>query len=54
MITAKGELVLDLNQVTELYDFLIKSQYPQINIIAPILIEFERLKDELTKNDTTT
>lgn len=49
MITDKGELVLDLNQVTELYDFLLKSQTTAINVIAPILIEFERLKEELSK-----
>jgi len=49
MITDKGELVLDLNQVTELYDFLSKSQTVVINVIAPILIEFERLKEELSK-----
>lgn len=49
MITDKAELVLDLNQVTELYDFLSKSQTVGINVIAPILIEFERLKEELSK-----
>lgn len=49
MITDKAELVLDLNQVTELYDFINKSTRTAINIHIPIILEFERLKEELSK-----
>ena len=48
MITNKGEITLDLNNVTELYDLICKVQGSTI-VIAPILIEFERLKEELSK-----
>jgi len=50
MVTAKSELILDLNQITELYDFVSKSTGTETNVLIPILIEFERLKEELTKN----
>ncbi len=46
--TDKAELVLDLNQVTELYDFINKSTTTKTNIHVPIIIEFERLKEELS------
>lgn len=47
MITDKGELSLDINQVTELYDFLGKVQTASIVVISPILIRLEELKEEL-------
>jgi len=47
MITDKGELSLDINQITELYDFVGKVQDFGIITIAPILIYLEELKEKL-------
>lgn len=49
MITEKKELTLDINQVTELYDFMGKIQTVNIVTISPILIYLEELKEELSK-----
>lgn len=46
IITAKGELTLDLNQVTELYDYIGKVPTAPITTIAPILIYLEELKEK--------
>jgi len=47
LITAKGELVLDLNQINELYDYLSKMPSLEIVTLAPILICLDDLKDKL-------
>lgn len=47
MTTDKKELSLDINQVTELYDFICKVQNVNIVTIAPILIYLEELKEKL-------
>ena len=47
MITEKGELSLDLNQIIELYDYIGKVQNVPITTIAPVLILLEELKDKL-------
>lgn len=47
MVTNKGELVLDLNQVTELFGFVSKVQSANIITIAPVLIQLEDLKNKL-------
>ena len=49
LITDKAILVLDLNQVIELFDFVNKVKNVPIISIAPILIELESLKEQLTK-----
>lgn len=49
MLTDKAELILDLNQVTELFNFINKATTIPTNTFAPIFTEFERLKEELTK-----
>jgi len=46
MITDK-EMTLDLNQVTELFDFIGKVQSANIVIISPILIYLDELKEKL-------
>jgi len=47
MITDKGELSLDINQITELFDFLGKVHTANIIVISPILIYLEELKEKL-------
>jgi len=47
MITDKGELTLDINQITELHEYVEKVQSHNIIIIAPILIYLEELKEQL-------
>lgn len=47
MITNKGEMVVDLNQVTELFDFIGKVQTFKIVVISPILIYLDELKEQL-------
>ncbi len=47
LLTDKAELTLDLNQVIELFDFISKVQGVPIISIAPILIKFDDLKNQL-------
>jgi len=47
MITNKGEMTVDLNQVTELFDFVGKVQQVGISVISPILIYLDELKEQL-------
>ncbi len=47
MITEKAELILDITQITELYDFIGKIQTAKIVVISPILIYLEELKEKL-------
>lgn len=47
MITNKGQMTVDLNQVTELFDFIGKVQSANIVIISPILIYLDELKEQL-------
>ncbi len=47
LITEKGELTLDLNQINELYGYLSKIQQIDIVTLAPILIKLDELKDKL-------
>jgi len=47
MITGKGELILDISQITELYDFVGKVQTANIVTISPILIYLDELKEKL-------
>lgn len=47
MITNKGEMTVDLNQVTELFDFVGKVQTAGISVISPILIYLDELKEQL-------
>jgi len=47
LITDKGELTLDLNQVTELFDFVDKVKNVPIISIAPLLIILDNLKNQL-------
>lgn len=51
IITNKGELELDLNQVTELFDFFSKSHSHKISVIGPVLEIFEGMKKDLTKTN---
>lgn len=47
LVTDKAELTLDINQITELFDFISKVQNAPIISIAPILITLEDLKNKL-------
>jgi len=47
MVTDKGELSLDLNQIIELYDFIARVQTAGIVVISSILICLEELKEKL-------
>ena len=47
MITNKGEMSLDLIQVTELYEFVLKSQGTSINVFVPVTEELKKLKEKL-------
>lgn len=47
LVTEKGELTLDLNQINELYGYLSKIQQVEIVTLAPILIKLDELKDNL-------
>lgn len=48
MITNKGEITLDLIQVTELYEFVLKSQGTSINVFVPVTEELKKLKEKLS------
>lgn len=52
LTTNKGHLVLDENQLAELNNFVENSTFGNIVTIAPILIHFEELKNELVNLKT--
>jgi len=47
MITDKGEMAVDLNQVTELFDLVGQVQSANIVVISPVLIYLDELKEQL-------
>jgi len=49
MTTNKGEMLLDINQLTELEDYIKNSKNTQILLIGPVMKYIEELKDKLNK-----
>ena len=52
MLTTKGELALDSNQIIELKGYVEKTKMGNTSIIAPILIEFENLLSEINSKQS--